>query len=152
MDKVRFYRVLDIESPEEFQYYENLASLLEEDEFIEENLIKDLLIAGERGKGHLGFLKFIDSLAEDILAYRKMVAYFGIKFAPVIEIFKAGKGQGPVSELFVCVRQITGFKKSTCFAVRDVGVQGECIGKAVRNRGSDLSNGHSTHDGGSHEV
>lgn len=43
MDKVRFYRVLDIESPEEFQYYENLASLLEEDEFIEENLIKDLL-------------------------------------------------------------------------------------------------------------
>ena len=43
MDKVRFYRVLDIESPGEFQYYENLASLLEEDEFIEENLIKDLL-------------------------------------------------------------------------------------------------------------
>ena len=43
MDKVRFYRILDIESPDEFQYYENLASLLEEDEFIEENLIKDLL-------------------------------------------------------------------------------------------------------------
>lgn len=43
MDKVRFYRVLDIDSPDEFQYYENLASLLEEDEFIEENLIKDLL-------------------------------------------------------------------------------------------------------------
>lgn len=42
MDKVRFYKVLDIESPEEFQYYENLSSLLEEDEFIEENLIKDL--------------------------------------------------------------------------------------------------------------
>lgn len=43
MDKVRFYKVLDIDSPEEFQYYENLSSLLEEDEFIEENLIKDLL-------------------------------------------------------------------------------------------------------------
>ncbi len=43
MDKVRFYRVLDIDSPEEFQYYENLSSLLEEDEYIEENLIKDLL-------------------------------------------------------------------------------------------------------------
>ena len=66
MDKVRFYRVLDIESPEEFQYYENLASLLEEDEFIEENLIKDLLIAGERGKGHLGsyFDGFLDHIPD----------------------------------------------------------------------------------------
>ena len=43
MDKVRFYNVLDIDSADEFQYYENLAALLEEDEFIEENLIKDLL-------------------------------------------------------------------------------------------------------------
>lgn len=43
MDKVRLYNVLDIDSPDEFKYYENLAALLEEDEFIEENLIKDLL-------------------------------------------------------------------------------------------------------------
>lgn len=43
MDKVRFYRILDIDSPDEFKYYENFASLLEEDEYIEENLIKDLL-------------------------------------------------------------------------------------------------------------
>ena len=43
MDKTRLYHILDIESPEEFQYYENLAALLEEDEFIEENLIKDLV-------------------------------------------------------------------------------------------------------------
>lgn len=43
MDKVRFYNVLDIDSADEFQYYENLAALLEEDEYIEENLIKDLL-------------------------------------------------------------------------------------------------------------
>ena len=43
MDKVRFYHVLDIDSADEFKYYENLAALLEEDEYIEENLIKDLL-------------------------------------------------------------------------------------------------------------
>jgi hypothetical protein len=43
MDKVRFYRVLDIDTAEEFRYYENLAALLEEEDFIEENLIKDLL-------------------------------------------------------------------------------------------------------------
>ena len=42
MDKVRFYSILDIESPDEFKFYENLASLLEESGFIEENLIKDL--------------------------------------------------------------------------------------------------------------
>ena len=66
MDKVRFYRVLDIDSPEEFQYYENLAALLEEDEFIEENLIKDLLkdINTERLAEHFdsyfeGFLSHI---------------------------------------------------------------------------------------------
>lgn len=66
MDKVRFYKVLDIEKPEEFQYYENLAALLEEDEFIEENLIKDLLkdIDTERLAEHFesyfeGFLSHI---------------------------------------------------------------------------------------------
>ena len=36
MDKVRFYRILDIDSADEFQYYENLSALLEEDEYIEE--------------------------------------------------------------------------------------------------------------------
>ena len=43
MDKVRFYSILDIDSADEFKYYENLASLLEEDEFIDENLISDLM-------------------------------------------------------------------------------------------------------------
>ncbi len=43
MDKVRFYHILDIESADEFKYYENLAALLEEDEYIEDNLITDLL-------------------------------------------------------------------------------------------------------------
>lgn len=43
MDKVRLYRLLDIDSADEFRYYENLASLLEADEFIEENLLQDLM-------------------------------------------------------------------------------------------------------------
>ena len=65
MDKVRFYKVLDIESPQEFQYYENLAALLEEDEFIEENLIKDLIkdIDGEMLAEHF------DSYFEEFLRH-----------------------------------------------------------------------------------
>ena len=43
MDKTEFYNVLDISDPEEFTYYENMASLLEEDQTIEQNLIDDLL-------------------------------------------------------------------------------------------------------------
>ena len=43
MDKTELYRKLDIDTIDEFRYYENLASLLEEDDFIEENLIRDLI-------------------------------------------------------------------------------------------------------------
>ncbi|MBQ6456821.1 MAG: hypothetical protein IJJ31_06890 [Mogibacterium sp.] len=43
MDKTALYLKLDIESPEEFKFYENLAALLEEDDYIEENLIRDLI-------------------------------------------------------------------------------------------------------------
>ena len=50
MDKVRFYRVLDIDSADEFQYFENLSALLEEDEYIEDNLIKDLIRGVDREK------------------------------------------------------------------------------------------------------
>ena len=50
MDKIRFYRVLDIDSADEFRYFENLAALLEEDEFIEKNLIKDLIRNVDREK------------------------------------------------------------------------------------------------------
>ena len=50
MDKVRFYRLLDIDSADEFKYYENLSALLEEDEYIEENLIKDLISHADREK------------------------------------------------------------------------------------------------------
>lgn len=42
MDKTTFFNILDIDSAEDFQYYENLASLFEADDFIESNLLKDL--------------------------------------------------------------------------------------------------------------
>ena len=50
MDKIRLYRILDIDSADEFQYFENLSALLEEDEFIEENLIRDLIRNVDREK------------------------------------------------------------------------------------------------------
>lgn len=43
MDKTTFYNILNIDSPDEFVYFENLAALLEEDNYIEANLVKDLL-------------------------------------------------------------------------------------------------------------
>ena len=43
MDKTELYRKLDIDTIDEFRYYENLASLFEEDDYIETNLIKDLI-------------------------------------------------------------------------------------------------------------
>lgn len=73
MDKVRFYNVLDIDSADEFKYYENLAALLEEDEFIEENLIKDLLknidmemLAEQIGSYFDGFLDHLPDNETDL--------------------------------------------------------------------------------------
>lgn len=43
MDKTLFYKKLDIDTADEFKFYENLAALLEEDDYIEENLIRDLI-------------------------------------------------------------------------------------------------------------
>lgn len=43
MDKTTFYNKLNINDASEFEYFENLAALLEEDDYIESNLIKDLL-------------------------------------------------------------------------------------------------------------
>ena len=43
MDKTTFYNIINIDTPGEFQYYENLSAILEEDDYIEANLIKDLL-------------------------------------------------------------------------------------------------------------
>lgn len=43
MDKTQFYDVLNIDNPEEFTYFENVAALYEEDSLIESNLIYHLL-------------------------------------------------------------------------------------------------------------
>ena len=43
MDKATLYEKLDIESPEEFKYIDNINALFEEDDYIETNLIEDLL-------------------------------------------------------------------------------------------------------------
>lgn len=43
MDRFALYKLLDIEAPEEFVYYENLAALLEADEEIAPELLEDLL-------------------------------------------------------------------------------------------------------------
>lgn len=43
MDRDKLYEILDIESPDEFEYYENLSALLEADEMIDSDLILALL-------------------------------------------------------------------------------------------------------------
>ena len=43
MDRDKLYEILDIESPDEFEYYENLSALLEADEMIDSGLILALL-------------------------------------------------------------------------------------------------------------
>lgn len=43
MDKTILYTLLDIDDMEEFVYYENMQALLEEDEYIEEELIRDIV-------------------------------------------------------------------------------------------------------------
>lgn len=63
MDKTLLYKKLDIETPGEFKYYENLAALLEEDDFIELNLIKDLLREVDRQL----LAEHMDSYFEDFL-------------------------------------------------------------------------------------
>ena len=43
MDRDRLFEKLDIDSPEEFRFYENFDALVEEEEHIEEELIKEVL-------------------------------------------------------------------------------------------------------------
>ncbi len=63
MDKTVLYKKLDIETPDEFKYYENLAALLEEDDFIEKNLIIDLIKEVDRAQ----LAEHMDSYFEDFL-------------------------------------------------------------------------------------
>ena len=88
MDKVRFYRILDINSADEFQYYENLSALLEEDEYIEKNLIKDLIRSVDREKlaEHMSsyFDGFLDHLPDNETDLYVMVESMGRVFDGLI--------------------------------------------------------------------
>ena len=88
MDKIRFYRVLDIDSADEFQYFENLAALLEEDEYIEKNLIKDLIRNVDREKlaEHMNsyFDGFLDHLPDSETDLYVMVESMGRVFDGLI--------------------------------------------------------------------
>lgn len=88
MDKVRFYRVLDIDSADEFRYFENVSALLEEDEYIEENLIKDLLrsIDMEKFAENIGsyFDGFLDHLPDNETDLYVMVESMGRVFGGLI--------------------------------------------------------------------
>ena len=88
MDKVRFYRILDIDSADEFKYYENLSALLEEDEYIEENLIKDLIRNVDREKlaEHMSsyFDGFLDHLPDNETDLYVMVESMGRVFDGLI--------------------------------------------------------------------
>lgn len=88
MDKIRFYRVLDIDSADEFQYFENLAALLEEDEYIEKNLIKDLIRNVDREKlaEHMSsyFDGFLDHLPDSETDLYVMIESMGRVFDGLI--------------------------------------------------------------------
>lgn len=63
MDKTTLYKKLDIDTADEFKYYENLSALLEEDDYIENNLIKDLIKEVDKET----FAEHLDSYFEDFL-------------------------------------------------------------------------------------
>lgn len=65
MDKTELYRKLDIDNIDEFRYYENLAALLEEDDYIEENLIRDLIREVDKEV----FAEHMDSFYEQFLGH-----------------------------------------------------------------------------------
>lgn len=44
MDRFEFYRLIDIDTPEDFEYYENLESILEGDDYIEPELLEQLFV------------------------------------------------------------------------------------------------------------
>ncbi|NLY87273.1 MAG: hypothetical protein GX083_01820 [Clostridiales bacterium] len=65
MDKAELYRKLDIENPQEFKFYENLSNLIEDGDYIEENLIRDLFIDVDKKS----LYEFIELYFEDIMKH-----------------------------------------------------------------------------------
>ena len=81
MDRERLFEKLDIENPEEFKFYENLESLIEEEEHIESELIKEVLSAADKEylveHAETFFDKFLDNIPDD-----------ETELAIIVEIFK----------------------------------------------------------------
>ena len=69
MDRERLLEKLDIESSQDFRYYENLEALLEEEEHVEEELIREVLCASDKELllEHTGnfFDSFISNMPDD---------------------------------------------------------------------------------------
>ena len=65
MDKTELYNKLDIEHIGEFRYYENLASLMEEDDYIDNTLITELVKDVDKEV----FAEHLDSYFEDFLKH-----------------------------------------------------------------------------------
>ena len=66
MDRERLFEKLDIDSPEEFKFYENLETLLEDDEHIEEELISEILLAADPDLISEHIDQFFDSFSANI--------------------------------------------------------------------------------------
>ena len=66
MDRERLFEKLDIDSPEEFQYYESFDALMEDEEHIEEELIREVIAGAdiELIAEHIG--SFFDAFASNI--------------------------------------------------------------------------------------
>lgn len=109
MDKRELYNCIDIEKPADFKYYENMASLLEYDEIIEENLLADLISELDIEP----FREFEQAYFSSLLA---MVPDENVELYTVIEKFKfsiLGKTLEDMDrdELFALAGAIADFRK-----------------------------------------
>ena len=70
MDREELYRILDIERPEEFTFYENMASLLEEDRQIDTDLLEELITSVDKEECmallESYFREFLSRLPDDL--------------------------------------------------------------------------------------
>ncbi len=65
MNKLELYKKLDIDKPEEFLFFENLSALIEEENYIEEELISELFCAVDKKL----LTEFSEMYFENILKY-----------------------------------------------------------------------------------
>lgn len=88
MHKSDLYQLLEIEEPQDFEYYENVETLLEGDEYIEQSLIHDLLseidmnIFGELTDSY--FAELIRKLPEEEMEFYLTLLNIRRKFSGII--------------------------------------------------------------------